>query len=209
MDQSLRNQTLALAGLMHATWLVRQVARQGSIAEEELAAALAPIFVLDPSDVDAVYDSEVWRGSAPAILRAQLGVSGSTRDIETTRYAATLLHIERKLAARADMLKELRDGLQDSARQLEHFPITHRNVIAGLGALYGRTISNLRPRVIVQGEADHLEDSHNADRVRALLLAGVRSAVLWRQCGGSRLKLILRRGRLLEAARRINAEPPD
>lgn len=206
MEQSLHNQTLALAGLMHATWLVRQIAREGHVEEAELAAALEPIFALDPEDVDAVYANDTWRRRAPSILRSQLGVTGQTRDIETTRYAATLLHIERKLAAREDMRGELRDGLENSARQLEHFPVTHRSVIGGLGELYGRTISKLRPRVIVQGDANHLEDEYNADRVRALLLAGIRSAVLWRQNGGSRLKLILGRGRLLKAVRALEGE---
>ncbi len=205
MDRSVHNQALALAGLMHATSLVRQIAREGRIDDDELAAALEPVFALDPGDVDAVYASTTWRQRAPPVLRAQLGVSGNSRDIEATRYAATLMHIERKLAAREDMRSELRDGLENSARQLEHFAVTHRNVIGGLGELYGRTISKLRPRVIVQGDATHLEDGQNADRVRALLLAGLRSAVLWRQSGGSRLKLILGRGRLLSAARALDA----
>ncbi len=205
MDQYVHNQTLALAGLMHATSLVRQIAREGRIDDDELGAAIEPVFALDPDDVDAVYASSIWRRRAPPILRAQLGVSGQTRDIEATRYAATLMHIERKLAARNEMRSELRDGLENSARQLEHFPITHRNVIGGLGELYGRTITRLRPRVIVQGDAAHLEDGHNADCVRALLLAGLRSAVLWRQSGGSRLKLVLGRGPLFEADRALDA----
>jgi len=208
MEQTLRNQTLAIAGVMHATWLVRQIAREGRIAEDELGAALVPIFELDPSDVDAVYASDTWRRSAPAILRAQLGMSGQPRDLETTRYAATLLHLERKLVRRRDMLDALRAGLENSQRQLDHFAITHRSVVGGLSALYSRTISQLRPRVVVQGEASYLEDSQNADRVRALLLAGIRSAVLWRQCGGSRIKLLLRRGRLMETARALERETP-
>ncbi|PSQ94358.1 MAG: hypothetical protein BRD57_00595 [Proteobacteria bacterium SW_6_67_9] len=169
MEQTLRNQTLAIAGVMHATWLVRQIAREGRIAEDEFGAALVPIFKLDPSEVDAVYASDTWRRSAPAILRAQLGMSGQPRDLETTRYAATLLHLERKLVRRRDMLDALRAGLENSQRQLDHFAITHRSVVGGLSALYSRTISQLRPRVVVQGEASYLEDSQNADRVRALL----------------------------------------
>jgi len=206
MDASLRNQTLALAGLMHATWSVRQIAREGRIDDDDLAAAIEPVFALDPANVDEVYANAAWRRRAPAVLRAQLGVTGQTRDIETTRYAATLLHLERKLAKHQDVRAELRNGLESSARQLEHFSITHRSVIGGLGELYGRTISTLRPRVIVQGDAAHLENDHNADQVRALLLAGIRSAVLWRHSGGSRLKLILRRGRLLQAARDLETE---
>jgi high frequency lysogenization protein len=41
--------------------------------------------------------------------------------------------------------------------------------------------------------------------VRALLLAGMRAAVLWHQCGGSRLKLIIQRRPLLECAKGLLA----
>jgi high frequency lysogenization protein len=42
--------------------------------------------------------------------------------------------------------------------------------------------------------------------VRALLLAGIRSAVLLHQSGGTRLKLIFQRGKLFECARELLQE---
>lgn len=44
----------------------------------------------------------------------------------------------------------------------------------------------------------HLQDSRNADKVRALLLAGIRSAMLWRQLGGRRWQLLFSRRKLLD-----------
>ncbi|MDZ7749961.1 MAG: high frequency lysogenization protein HflD [Halofilum sp. (in: g-proteobacteria)] len=205
MHRSPRNQALALAGLLHCTALVRQLAHQGRIAEAELACALRPLFQLEPDSVDAVYADAGCRHSALTVLKTQLGGSGSGRDMETTRYAATLMHLERKLARRDDLVAALRAGLEESARQLEHFPVTHDNIVARLADLYGRTVSTLRPRVMVQGEARFLEEPDTANRVRALLLAGMRSAVLWRQCGGSRLRLVLGRGRLMDAAAELDA----
>ena len=55
-----------------------------------------------------------------------------------------------------------------------------------LGHLYKETISTLGPKIIVSGEQPYLSNENNASKVRAVLLAGIRSAVLWRQCGGSR-----------------------
>ncbi|MCB1807912.1 MAG: DUF489 family protein, partial [Candidatus Competibacteraceae bacterium] len=46
----------------------------------------------------------------------------------------------------------------------------------------------------------HLNRPDNANRIRTLLLAGLRSAVLWRQKGGGRLTLLLRRKALLAQA---------
>lgn len=200
MNQRTYNQALALAGVMHCTWLVRQLAHRGSIDEAQLAFALGPLFELDPESVEAVYGEPECRHRALSVLRCQLGAGTVARDIETTRYTATLMHLERKLARRRDLLHTLRAGLEAAREQLQHFPLTHDNTVARLADLYGRTVSTLRPRVMVQGEARFLEAPDTANRVRALLLAGIRSTVLWRQSGGSRVRLILGRRRLVEAA---------
>jgi high frequency lysogenization protein len=74
-----------------------------------------------------------------------------------------------------------------------------------LGALYAETLSTLRPRVMVPGSVLHLEQPRTVARIRTLLLASVRAAVLWRQVGGTRWGLLLRRGRICEASRRLHA----
>lgn len=185
---------------MHCTQLVRQLAREGRIDPSQFACALHPVFALEPDSVEAVYGSPECRSSALAVLRNQLGGGSAERDLEATRYAATLLHLERKLRRQEAVVATLREGLEAASRQLEHFEPTHENVVAHLADLYGRTISNLKPRIMVQGDSHLLENTAIANRIRALLLAGIRSAVLWRQCGGTRLKLILGRNRLIEAA---------
>ena len=42
-----------------------------------------------------------------------------------------------------------------------------------------------------------------ANRVRTLLLAGIRSATLWRQVGGHRWQLLFQRKKLLDATRAV------
>jgi len=206
MDKTASNQALALSGIMHCTWLVRQLAHEGRIDETQLDCALRPVFVLDPESVASVYAGSSCRHNALTVLKTQLGAGGPTgRDMETTRYTATLMHLERKLAARDDLLQALREGIEAATQQLQHFPVTHENVIARLADLYAQTVSTLRPKVMVHGDARFLEEPRTANRVRALLLAGIRSTVLWRQCGGSRLKLIFGRGRLLNAAGGLDA----
>jgi high frequency lysogenization protein len=53
---------------------------------------------------------------------------------------------------------------------------------------------------MVRGEPVYLQNPDNQNRIRALLLAGVRAAWLWRQVGGSRWKILFARKRLLAAA---------
>jgi high frequency lysogenization protein len=85
---------------------------------------------------------------------------------------------------------------QEVARLAEQAQATgsaHPDVVAALGGLYAETISTLRPRVMVQGNPHYLGQAGVVAEIRALLLAALRSAVLWRQSGGSLLDFLLRR----------------
>ena len=101
------------------------------------------------------------------------------------------------------MLEQIRVGIERARLQSEHFSITHTNVLANLAACYSETISTLTPRIIVSGEQGHLSNPDVANAVRALLLSAIRSAVLWRQCGGNRFQLLFGRSKLLAEARRL------
>ena len=79
---------------------------------------------------------------------------------------------------------------------------THPDVLAALGALYADTVSKLRPRVMVQGNPHYLGQAGVVAEIRAVLLAALRSAVLWRQLGGSLWDFMLRRRQMLEAIQR-------
>ena len=76
---------------------------------------------------------------------------------------------------------------------------THPDVLSSLGALYADTISHLRPRVMVQGNPHYLGQPGVVAEIRAILLAAVRSAVLWRQLGGTMWDFVLGRRQRLEA----------
>ena len=56
---------------------------------------------------------------------------------------------------------------------------------------------------MVQGNPVYLSQPGVVGEVRATLLAGLRSAVLWRQLGGSWWDLVLSRRRLVDEARAL------
>jgi high frequency lysogenization protein len=47
---------------------------------------------------------------------------------------------------------------------------------------------------MVQGNPHYLAQDHVVDEIRAILLAALRAAVLWRQLGGSTLDFLFKRG---------------
>jgi high frequency lysogenization protein len=72
-------------------------------------------------------------------------------------------------------------------------------VIANIADLYEETVSTLVLRIQVRGEIRFLQNDINVNKVRALLLSGIRSSVLWHQLGGRRWHLLFLRRRLKSA----------
>lgn len=202
MTHSLADRTLALAGLFQAVDQVRQTAHHGTDQSAATAAAIHSIFMIDAPNVEQVYGGTQVLHRGLEVLRAQLGdKSGEQRDQEVARYAVAVLFLERKLHRNPDMQAKLREGIAAARTQVDYFGAeTHPSVIARLGDIYQQTISQLTPRVMVSGEPNVLQQSDNAAMIRALLLGAIRSAVLWRQCGGTRWQLLLRRRAMVEAA---------
>ena len=200
MKHDLHERTLALAGLFQSAAAVRHTARHGARLDEAVRASIHSLFQIDAPDVESVFGGLNGLRSGLQVLVTQLTSPGE-RDMELTRYVVALLFLERKLARQPDMIRTLRNGLEAAAAQAAYFEETHPAVIARLADLYQQTISTLTPRIMVSGEPRILDNPDNANLIRALLLAGIRAAVLWRQAGGSRWKLFIERRKLLEEAR--------
>jgi high frequency lysogenization protein len=200
---NLRDKTLALAGIFQATALVKDVAVNGSVDKHDFEISIRSIFETDPPSVEAVYGQVEYLRTGLMTLMDQLGEKSTQRDIDVARYVISLLHLQRKLSKNKAMLAAVSNGIERARRQTEHFHLTHENVIANLADIYSETISQIPPKIMVSGESAHLSNPDQANKIRALLLAGMRSAVLWAQLGGSRWQILFRRRRFTEEAERI------
>lgn len=201
----MRDRVLALAGLCQSVACVEGLATDGDCDRKTRETIIASLFRLDAPDTDAVYDGV--RGLARGLdeLGHQLNLSGDSRG-NARRIAFTVLQVERRLALRRDLLETIRRDLIDIDRQREHFGLLHSTVQARLGDLYASTVSKLSPRVLVQGNPAQLSQTAVVAQIRAALLAAVRSAVLWRQLGGSYWDFLLRRAQMRETVRRLQLE---
>lgn len=201
MPYSLADRTLALAALFQSAHLVQQVARRGQAPESDIGTNLGSVFHLDADTTADIFGGPHALATGLHTLQTRMGLSGNSDELQVTRYVVALLHLERKLARHRTILDTLRIGIQRIGNQLNYFPVTHDTVVAALAELYQATISTLQPRIIVQGDPTYLADPQRANLIRALLLSGIRAAVLWRQLGGSRWQLLVGRRRILETAR--------
>ena len=197
MNATDRNRTIALAGLFQAVRLVQQTAAGEHRDEVATNACINSILNTDPEAVTDVFGDTATLHTGLEVLAKQLGNNNRQRDMTLTRYVITLLHLERKLSRHAAMLDEIGTGIARVREQVDLVELCHPVIIAGLADVYKRTISTLKPRIMVSGDPSVLANQDSKNMVRALLLAAIRAAVLWRQCGGSRVKLIFQRKALL------------
>jgi high frequency lysogenization protein len=199
----MKDRVLALAGLLQAVRLVQQMANNGQAETRPLAACIGSLFRFDADSTEEVYGGVAELG--PGLNRVIAQLDGSDRDTAQTRIAMNVMHLERKFVASEATVEAVRRALEEIDRQREHFGPTHPTVLSRLGELYAGRISDLGPRVLVQGNPVYLSQATVVGEVRATLLAALRSAVLWRQLGGSYWDLLLSRRAMVETARELLA----
>ncbi len=195
----MQEQLVALGAVFESAALVDKVARTGQVSEPAVSCMLGSLLVRDPKDTLEVYggDDLNLRDGYRALV-SSLERDPTSLQREPLRYALALLALERQLAKRSDLLQIMGSRLDQIQSQVEHFGPTHENVVAACGSLYEDTISTFRQRIQVHGDMRHLQQPSNASKIRALLLAGIRSARLWRQLGGHRWQLVFSRKKLLK-----------
>ena len=113
--------------------------------------------------------------------------------------------LERKLYANKAAMNQLGERIDQLDRQLAHFELESETMISSLASIYVDIVSPVGPRIQVTGSPTILQNPQVQAKVRAVLLAGIRSAVLWQQVGGGRLQLMFSRNRLFEQAKNILA----
>jgi high frequency lysogenization protein len=199
MKANPRHLAIALAGLFQAVKLVQQVAAGRYCDSIALDACITGLFNTDPESTESVFGELAGIRSGLETALAQISSFRARRDIELTRYAITVLYLERKLAKQHTLLEHIRAAIDSTRGRTEIDGLTHPEVIAGLAGAYKQTVSTLRPQVMVSGNPAILGNPDKQNLIRALLLAAIRAAVLWRQCGGGRLTLLWHRKALQEA----------
>ncbi len=189
------HQTIALAGIAQSVALVQQLATTGSADSSALEASIASLFVNDEHGVENVYGGLSGLKLGLEQLNNQL-TGLKIANPEQARYAASLVFLENQLSKQPALLKTIFTGIERAQTQSEHFGLLHENVLANLGEIYKTTISTLQPRIMVNGEQEYLSRPDIANKIRACLLAGIRSAILWKQCGGTRWKFLFYRKKI-------------
>lgn len=192
--------TMAFAGICQSVKLIQEIARDGTTNQELLKHALNTILMTDPKDTVDVYGSPKQLTKGYEVLIAQLNTK-QHQDTELMRYILGILMLEQSLNKKNHVLNELSHRIKDIHRQLEHFDLCDAQIVANLASIYSEVISPLGTKVMISGRQNLIQVQSNQHKIRALLLATMRSAVLWRQLGGKHRHLIFKKKEMIEQAK--------
>lgn len=195
-----QHQVMALAAMCQVAKQVQKVAQYGRADEQDLSILLSSIVQTSPASPEDVYQGEHNLRDGYKTLMAQLSASAQ-KDVEIVKYVGGLMQLERALSANSKSLNELGKRIDDIHRRLDHFAITDDSVVAGLADIYSSVLSPLGHRIQVYGKPELLKQQLTQNKIRALLLAGIRSAVLWRQMGGKRRHFFFAKRKILAIAK--------
>lgn len=199
----IHGQTLALASLFQSAQMIDAIAHGKPVNNAAFDCSIDSLFTLEAQSIHDIYgDGEGLIPGLRALIN-YLGGQDRMPDRLVIYYVMSMIKLERKLIKDAAISERVQQGLQRIAEQSEQFELSAGARLHRIDGLYQETLSRFQPRVIVQGDQVVLSQGDNTSRIRALLFAGVRGAVLWRQRGGNRLRLILNRRRLVEQARQL------
>lgn len=195
-----QQQVIALAGLFQAMDAVENIAQQGRCDERVFETSLKSLFVNDPGTALDVYGELADLKTGLEKVRDLLSKTNTDKRLNSVRYALAIVHLESKLNKQPEMLNTISSRLERTQNQIQHFNLLHENVIESIASIYLDTISTFKLRIQVSGQQHLLTISQNAAKIRALLLVGIRAAILWRQVGGRRWHLIFKRADLTRQA---------
>ncbi len=191
------NRATAMAAIVQSVSMVERIARTGLCDADDFSAIIQSLFAETSDNIAEIYGGIHQLQSGLHLSEKLLSGVQVEQAKPLMTYAAGLIALEKKLGKNREMLATIGSGMVRINKQSEYFgSFTHESVIGGIADLYGSTISTLKPSIIVRGKPEHLKQSANTNRVRALLLAGIRAAHLWHKNGGGHLRLLVGRKKL-------------
>jgi high frequency lysogenization protein len=198
MAKNFNEITIALAGILQASALLNDIAHGRPYSPEAWQAMLGSILKLDASDVLSVYGGTQHLQYGLQLLQQILSKNQDKQKlIHVMRYTVASMQLEAKIRRRSQLLSKLAEAITQTQKQADFFHLDHPTVINKLADVYRDVLVDVDFTVKVIGKEKILGVAENFAKCRAMLLAALRSAVLWQQVGGSKWQLLFSRRKIL------------
>lgn len=206
-----QDRAIALIGIYQAAQQVFELATTGKTDKTAYQTTINSLFAENPATTLDVFGGDVQGiqlGVNTLLAQMSSDVAVSKRNVEITKYVLSLIILEKNIQQADGVFGKIARVIESAQGQRSHFEEFHENVIATLARAYSENVSTMNPRIMVNGQHGHLQNPRTANKIRAILLAGIRAVVLWRQVGGSRWGLLWNRKKYMRSAQTLYRLPP-
>lgn len=193
------DQAVALAAIFQSCELVAELAHSGNAGLDQLQHSMETLLNQNPLSIEQLYGPLDNLALGFQSMKSFFGGVEQPNHPEVMRYVMLVIYLAGKLSKDKDRLNTIAEGIEQGARQADHFSATHDNVFSSIAELYEQSVSTLAVRVQVVGSSHYLRQPAIAQRIRSQLFGAIRNAFLWRQLGGSQIHIMMRRKALANA----------
>ena len=193
-------QVLAISGVLRAARIVQDLARRGRTQSEHFRCAMVSVGTVDESDAKKAL------GGIDSLVFGLDDLTQKQPDaflMERVRYATALLDLAKTLGKSPEASGQIGKVLAELPDHLDGAEPDSLESIGALADVYTSNLSDLTPKILIKGEQRFLEDPSLVEKVRAILLAGVRAAYLFSQAGGRKWHLFVYRKKFAAVAAQL------
>tara|TARA_B100001250_G_C19794008_1_gene787921 strand:- start:1543 stop:2160 length:618 start_codon:yes stop_codon:yes gene_type:complete len=188
------NYIMSLCALLQCAHLIDKISISNIENNNEIEVLIKSIYIKDTNDSIKIYKDKKNLFLGFTTLKKILAGNNDISLINIQKYILSILLIQKnlnKINSLKDLIRKKIDNYQENSMMATNLD----DLILYSEAIYTDHISIIKPRVIISGKKEYLEV--NSSLIRALLLSGIRAAILWSNHGGSKWQLMFRRKEIL------------
>ena len=188
------NYIMSLCALLQCAYLIDKISISNQKITNEIEILINSIYIKDTNISADIYVNKKNLFLGFNTLKQLLTGRNDLSLINVQKYILSILLIQKNLN-KINTLKDLIRKKIDNYHENSMMATNLDDLILYSEAIYTDHISIIQPRVIISGKKEYLEE--NSSLIRALLLSGIRAAVLWSNHGGTKWQLMFRRKEIL------------
>ena len=209
--KNIKSEAIALAALFQCCSQINRIAHTGYCDENAAATVLRALLVTDPDTVEDIYKTSDLKNGFKSLIEG-FSTDGITDNNakELAKLAMQVIALTDRIMGNSSLYNRLSNEIDSLKVQIEkNYPdflegsnsvVMNSDKVEKFAQLYQSLISPNFSKLLIFGEERFLSSTENQNRIRALLLAGIRAVVLWNQVGGKKLYLMFRRKDILSYA---------
>lgn len=197
-----KDRVIALAGIMQTSVLVNSLARGRWIDDDAFVTSINSLFVTHPDNILTIYNNDI-RHLQVGLKRliAFFPKPDKQTDMDVARYFFGCILLTKKLSADNKRMENIAAAI--NALRFQANATIDDTLLNQLANIYTENVSNLKHQIQIVGSQTILKQPNELHRLRALLLAGIRSTILWRQLGGKMWHFWWKREKVAEIAHEL------